>query len=136
MKEITVNADRSHLDKVQHFIQTELEVVACPMKIGLQIALAVEEIFVNIADYAYHPNTGAVTIRSTIQKNVPAIEIQFLDEGKPYNPLEKPDADTTLNSEDRAIGGLGILLIKKTMDHVQYEYKDGMNILTIQKNLK
>jgi len=102
----------------------------------MQIALAIEEIFVNIADYAYHPNTGTVTIRSTIQKSVPAIMIQFLDQGKPYNPLERIDADITLNAEERAIGGLGILLVKKTMDNVKYEYKDGKNILTIQKNLK
>jgi serine/threonine-protein kinase RsbW len=136
MKEITVNADRSHLEEVQHFVEIELEKIACPIKICMQIALAIEEIFVNIADYAYHPNTGTVTIRSTIQKSVPAIMIQFLDQGKPYNPLERIDADITLNAEERAIGGLGILLVKKTMDNVKYEYKDGKNILTIQKNLK
>ncbi len=136
MNEITVSADRSHLEDVQRFIETELEPVNCPIKIRMQIALAVEEIFVNISDYAYHPGIGFVTIRSTIQKDKPAITIQFRDQGKPYNPLKKIDADITLNAEDRTIGGLGILLVKKTMDSVRYDYQDGTNILTIEKILK
>ena len=63
-----------------------------------------------------------------------AVEITFVDNGVPYDPLKKTDPDTTLSIEDRDIGGLGILIVKKTMDHINYEYKDGKNILTIKKN--
>lgn len=63
------------------------------------------------------------------------ISITFSDSGKPYNPLEKPDPDVTLSAEERSIGGLGIFMVKKSMDDMRYEYKDGQNILTITKRL-
>ena len=98
-------------------------------------AVAVEELFVNIAHYAYSPGTGSATIGVEILKDPAAIAITFTDRGKPFDPLAKEDPDITLSAEERQIGGLGIYMVKKSMDEVVYEYKDGQNILRIKKNL-
>ena len=127
MKSLTVPARIDQLDTVQEFIQQELEAQDCMPKVMIQISIAVEEIFVNIAHYAYQPvEVGGDPLEVTIQ---------FLDNGKPYNPLEKEDPDVTLSAEERAIGGLGIFMVKKSMDSLDYEYQDGKNILTIKKSL-
>ena len=105
------------------------------MKTMLQVSVAVEEIYVNIAHYAYHPEIGEATIRCAVGGDPLQVTIQFLDSGKPFDPLAKPDADITLSAEERQIGGLGILMVKKTMDDVVYEYKDGCNVLTLKKNI-
>ena len=116
------------------FVQAELDQISCPPKICNQIAIAVEEIFVNIANYAYRPDVGDATIRCQIStKGQPQITIEFLDSGKPYDPLKNAEPDTTLPAEERRIGGLGIFMVKRLMDTVKYEYKDGKNILTLQK---
>ena len=105
------------------------------MKAQMQIAIAVEEIYVNIARYAYHPEVGEATIRCEVGGEPLQVVIQFMDGGKPYNPLEKDDPDTTLGVEEREIGGLGIFMVKKSMDDISYTYADGKNILTIRKKL-
>ena len=133
MKELRVDAEIENLDSVMSFIDEELEKIECPIKIQTQIDLSVEEIFVNIAHYAYKPNHGEALIRISV--NNESIVITFIDSGIPYNPLEKPDPDIKLNAEERQIGGLGIYLVKKNMDDVFYEYKEGKNILIIKKNL-
>ncbi len=134
MKTITVPALTEQLDTVLAFVQTELDQINCPMKICNQIAIAVEEIFVNIAHYAYRPDVGDATIRCQVNTaGKTEIIIEFLDSGKPYDPLKNADPDTTLSAEERDIGGLGIFMVKRLMDDVKYEYKDGKNILTIQK---
>ena len=102
----------------------------------MQVELAVEEIFVNISSYAYHPETGEVEIDVDIDANPSTITIRFSDRGHPFDPLAKPDADTTLTAEQRQPGGLGILLVKKSMDQVAYAYENEKNILTIQKEIK
>lgn len=135
MKELTVPATLEELDTVQAFIEGELETYGCPMKTMLQVSVAVEEIYVNIAHYAYHPEIGEATIRCAVGGDPLQVTIQFLDSGKPFDPLAKPDADITLSAEERQIGGLGILMVKKTMDDVVYEYKDGCNVLTLKKNI-
>ena len=135
MKELTVPATLEQLETVQAFIEGELEQHGCPMKTMLQVSVAVEEIYVNIARYAYHPELGEATIRCAVGGDPLQVTIQFLDSGKPFDPLAKPDADITLSAEERQIGGLGILMVKKTMDDVLYEYKDGCNILTLKKNI-
>lgn len=135
MKEITVAATLDNLARVQEFIEVELESCGCPRKAMMQIAVAVEEIYVNIAHYAYHPSVGEATVRCVVGGEPLQVTIQFLDSGKPFDPLEKPDADITLPAEEREIGGLGILMVKKCMDDVQYEYRDGCNILTLKKQL-
>ena len=135
MKTLTVPARTDQLEVVQEFIQQELENQECPMKVQMQIAIAVEEIFVNIAHYAYKPVEGDATIRCEAGGDPLEVTIQFLDHGKPYNPLAKEDPDITLSAEERQIGGLGIFMVKKSMDSLDYEYQDGKNILTIKKSL-
>lgn len=135
MKELTVPATLEELDAIQTFIEGELEDNECPMKAVMQISIAVEEIYVNIAHYAYHPEVGEATVRIAVGGNPIQVSIQFLDHGKPFNPLVKQDADITLSAEERNIGGLGILMVKKSMDQVDYTYQDGKNVLTIRKNL-
>ena len=135
MKKLTVPATLEQLEVVQAFVEGELEEHGCPMKTVMQVSIAVEEIYVNIARYAYHPEIGEATVRCAVGGEPLQITIQFLDSGRPFDPLQKPDADTTLTAEERDIGGLGILMVKKSMDGVTYEYKDGCNILTLSKNL-
>lgn len=134
MKEITVKAADDELDNVIAFVTGELEAYDCPMKTQMQIEVAVEELFVNIAHYAYAPETGNATIQVDISDSREAA-ITFIDSGTPYDPLAKPDPDVTLSAEERQIGGLGIYMVKKSMDDVRYEYRDGKNILTIVKKL-
>lgn len=133
MKKLTVDAKIENLSKVLAFIDKELEAADCPMKTQMQIDVAVEELFVNIASYAYAPDTGVAVIGISIQDNT--AEISFSDSGMPYNPLEKADPDITLSAEDRQIGGLGIFMVKNAMDDMQYAYVDGQNYLRIWKKL-
>ena len=133
MEELKLEATKANLDKVLSFIDGHLENNACSMKSQMQIDLAAEEIFVNIAQYSYAPGTGSATIRLSVAEG--SAEITFIDSGIPYDPLAKEDPDITLSSEERQIGGLGIFLIKQYMDDVRYEYSDGQNKLTIVKKL-
>ena len=130
--EITLEAVTENLPQVQEFIEKQLQACKCDTKTQMQISVAVEEIFVNIASYAYAPNIGIATIRMEIGDEV---RITFVDQGIPYDPLAKQDPDTTLSSNKRELGGLGIFMTKKLMDDVKYEYRDGSNILTLTKNL-
>ncbi len=135
MKSIQVPALDTELDRVNDFITAELESYDCSAKVQMQVALAVEEIFVNIAHYAYAPGTGEASIGVDIAGTPPILTIQFQDNGTPFDPLAKKDADTTLSAEERGIGGLGIQLVKKNMDNVRYTYENGQNVLTLQKQL-
>ena len=133
MKEFKTEAITENFHAVLGFIDEQLELFGCPMKPQMQIDIAAEEIFVNIAHYAYAPGTGEATIRVELYSDPSAIEITFIDRGVPYDPLAKPDPDVTLSAKERKIGGLGIFMVKKSMDEVRYEYLDGCNILTIKK---
>ena len=133
MKEITVPAALDELDRVVEFINEELESHSCPVKTMMQLDIAVEEIYVNIARYAYNPDIGKATISCKVEGEPLKVIIQFLDNGRPYNPLNKEDPDITLPAEERQAGGLGIYMVKKSMDHIDYDYRDGKNILTIKK---
>ena len=135
MKELTVKAETALLDEVTDFVNAELDELGCPMKAVMQIDLAVEEIFVNIASYAYAPGKGKATVRVELAEEPTTVTITFIDHGIPYDPLAKADPDVGLNAEERPVGGLGIFLTKKTMDEVGYEYRDGQNILTLKKKL-
>ena len=132
-KELTIPAQVERLPEALGFLERELEAVGCPPKAQTQLVVAAEEIFVNIARYAYAPGTGEATLRLEITEEPPAATVTFLDSGVPFNPLEKPDPDVTLPAEDREIGGLGIFMTKKVMDEVRYEYRDGKNVLAIKK---
>lgn len=133
MEKITVEAMLENLQKVIDFAVENLEARDCPMKVSMQTELVIEEIFVNIANYAYHPETGPATFCMEFEENPPAILMTFIDSGKPYNPLEKEDPNTSLAIEDRDVGGLGIFLVKKNVDEISYEYSDGKNILHMKK---
>ncbi len=135
MKDITVDATVENLEVVQNFVSQELEEQGCSMKVMMQIEIAVEEIYVNIVHYAYNPEIGKATIRCEVTDNPMQVIIQFMDSGVPFDPLAKEDADITLSAEEREIGGLGIFMVKKSMDEVSYEYKEGKNVLTIRKVL-
>ena len=135
MKEITVDATLDNIETVTDFIDAELERVDCPPKAMMQINIAVDELFSNIARYAYEPEKGPATVRVEVDPDSPEVVITFLDHGKPYNPLENEDPDITLSAEERGIGGLGIFMGKKTMDEIEYEYRDGKNILRVKKKL-
>ena len=135
MKDITVDATLDNLEVVQNFVSEELESQGCSMKIMMQIEIAVEEIYVNIVHYAYNPEVGKATVRCEVTEDPMQVIIQFLDSGVPFDPMAKEDADITLSAEERDIGGLGIFMVKQSMDEVKYEYKDGKNVLTIRKVL-
>ena len=123
------------LEPVQEFIREQLELYDCSPRVKFQLDVAVEEIFVNIAHYAYPEEQGEATVRCCVGGDPLQVTIQFLDNGQPFNPLKKQDADTSLSAEERDIGGLGILMVKKSMGAVDYAYEDGKNILTIQKSI-
>ena len=133
--ELDVEATKDNLAKVTEFVESKLEEVGCPMKVQFQIHMAVEEIFVNIASYAYAPDRGTATVRVEVTDEPVAVSITFVDQGVAYDPLARADPDTGLPAEERDVGGLGIFLTKKLMDDVTYAYKDGQNVLMLKKNL-
>ncbi len=135
MSELTVKADANKLNEVLDFVDEQLDQAGCELKIKLKIDIAVEELFVNIANYAYKGIVGNATICMDITPDPLKATITFIDNGTPFNPLKKPDPDITLIAEKRAIGGLGIYMVKKSMDEVLYEYAGGENRLTIKKKL-
>ena len=136
MKELNIAATVENIDTVTDFVNEQLEALDCPMKAQMQIDIAIDELFGNIAHYAYNPEVGDATVRVEVIESPMAVVITFIDKGVPYDPLAKADPDTTLSAEERAIGGLGIFMVKKTMDEITYEYKDGQNILAIKKSLQ
>ncbi|MBR1773713.1 MAG: SpoIIE family protein phosphatase [Eubacterium sp.] len=131
-RELTIEADLDNMDRVTKFIENGLAAHG-GNNIKIAMDIAVEEIFVNIANYAYGDKKGMATITVEFFKDPNAIKVVFEDSGTPYNPLQKPDPDVTLSSEERQIGGLGVYMVKKSMDEMTYEYEDGKNILTIVK---
>ena len=133
MEKLVIEADKDRLDEVTDSIDEWLEEAGCPMRTRLQIRLAVEEIFVNIASYAYPVTKGSVEIERCFLDGQSGARIRLIDQGVPFNPLEKEDADTSENALMEREGGLGILLVKKTMDHVFYARENGRNILTVEK---
>ncbi len=132
MYELEIAADVDKLSKVTEFVDSILEKNGCPIKVQMKIDLALEELFVNIAHYAYPDGEGTAKILAGA--NSEYVEITFIDSGVPYDPLAKPDPDVTLSIEERQIGGLGIFLSKKLMDDISYKYEDNKNILTVRKN--
>ena len=136
MKELTIAATVENIESVTDFVNEQLEALDCPMKAQMQIDIAIDEIFSNIAHYAYNPEIGQATVRVEVPEDPLSVMITFIDNGVPYDPLAKADPDTTLSAEEREIGGLGIYMVKKSMDDITYEYKDGQNILSIKKKLQ
>ena len=124
MENLIVTAEVKNLDAVTDFVLQRPEIAACPKNTQLQLRLAVEEVFVNIASYAYDPAIGPAEVRCEVLDDPLRVVIQFLDHGKPFDPLAREDADTSEEALMERIGGLGILLVKETMDEVSYSYEE------------
>ncbi len=134
MKEIKVAADRGNMQKVLDFVEDEIKQNPDFSHTDLlQIHMVIDEIFGNIASYAYDDSGGDVKVMMDFDKAQGNMTLVFSDEGKPYNPLQNEDPDVTLPADKRRVGGLGIFMVKNTMDEIAYENKDGRNILTMKK---
>ena len=132
-KELTIEALTENVDEVQEFVRVEMERLGASERAIMMMDIAVEEIFVNIASYAYTPETGPAHIEvSSDEEN---ITVTFTDEGRPFDPLAREDPDITLPADRRRIGGLGIFMAKKGVTDIRYEYRDNKNVLTIHKTL-
>ena len=123
----------TELSSVAAFVESELEEAGCPMKTQMSISVCVEEVFVNIAHYAYPDKIGTAEVRVDVNPEEKSIVICFMDNGIPFDPLEKEEPDVSLPAEQRQIGGLGIYMVKKLSDELSYEYADGWNVLTLKK---
>ncbi|MBQ3790259.1 MAG: ATP-binding protein [Lachnospiraceae bacterium] len=134
MKSLIVKAVEDNLEQVTAFVDEELEAYGCGSKVQMQIDIAIEEIFANIVNYAYHPVEGEAEVRCEVMDDPLRVIIQFLDNGKPFNPLDREEADISIKALEQREGGLGIFMVKKSMDGVRYSYENGKNILTIEKN--
>ncbi len=134
-RELTLDATVENLPQVLALLEETLEAAECPLKTQMQINVAAEEIFVNIAHYAYAPETGKATVDIEITREPAEATIRFSDGGKPFDPTAKADPNVALPAEQRDIGGLGIFMTKKLMDEVTYAYRDGKNVLTLKKTL-
>ena len=135
-KRLTVTARADQLGEVLAFLDQEIPSDNYPAKARMQLSLAAEEAFINIARYAYAPGEGKVDISLCVSGDPPVATLVFSDDGVPYNPLEKPDPDLTLPAQDREIGGLGVYMIKKNVDEARYRYESGNNVLTLTKTLR
>ena len=133
-RELTLPAQTERLPEVLAFVEEQLEEAGCPMKAQMQISVATEEVYVNIASYAYAPGSDMATIRLELTQE-PAVVLTFIDSGIAFNPLEKEDPNVNLPAEERQIGGLGIFMTKKTMDEVRYERAGDRNVLTLIKRI-
>ena len=131
--ELETEANTDRLAEVSSFVEACLEEAGCGIKTRMQISVAVEEVFVNIASYAYASKSGKAKIKLEIYKAPSEAVITFCDSGTPYDPMAREDPDVSLSAEDRDIGGLGVYIVKKTMDEVRYEYINGQNVLKIKK---
>jgi anti-sigma regulatory factor (Ser/Thr protein kinase) len=136
MKTLKVKAEVSNLAQVLEFVDGVLEELECPMRKQMQIDVAVEELFVNVASYAYQPLQGDVEICIWVEDNPRSVAIRFTDSGIYYDPLAKEDPDINRPVEERQIGGLGIFMVKKSMDDMQYARENGNNVVTIRKFLQ
>ena len=131
----TFPAKTESLPDLLGFVEETLEGFECPMKIQMAICVAIEELFVNVAHYAYPESDGDMTLHISFDKESRDITFRMTDKGIPFDPLNKSDPDITLSADEREIGGLGIFIVKKTMDSLIYAYENGENILTMIKKI-
>ena len=117
------------IPRVCDFLEQTLREGGAPLKVVTQVNIAADEIFSNIARYS-----GASSARVECEVTGGRVRVRFLDDGRPYDPTARPEPDTTLPAEEREIGGLGIFMVKKSMDRVSYEYARGQNVLTVEKH--
>lgn len=135
VKKQTFSAKADALSEVLGFVEDTLEFYGCPVKSKTAICIATEEIFVNIACYAYGQAEGDTELGIGFDEEGRTVIFRITDSGIPFDPLKKPDPNITLSAEEREAGGLGIFIAKKTMDEMNYAYENGRNILTMLKKL-
>ena len=135
MKELTIKAVIENLPAVTAFLDEILEGADCSMKAQMQLDVAMDELFGNIARYAYAPGEGDATVRINVDAETRVAEVTLIDSVIPFNPLEASQPDTSASAEDRPIGGLGIFLVRKTMDDVSYVRDGDRNVLTLRKKI-
>lgn len=133
--ELCVKASIRNIDEVTGFVNDQLRQMGCSKRSLLQIDVALDELFSNICRYAYDDVVGNVLVSVEELEDGDSVQITLVDKGIPFDPLAVKDPDVTLKLQERTIGGLGIFMVKRTMDDVQYEYRDGKNILTVVKSL-
>ena len=133
--ELKLDAVIENVPRIVDWVEEQLEQYDCPPKVQMQINVSIDEVFTNIASYAYANGVGQATVRLDVLQEPVCVQLTFTDNGVPFDPLAKKDPDVTLSIEELQIGGLGIFMVKKLMDDVQYEYRDGENILTLRKKL-
>jgi len=132
---ITMKATMDNLDYVLEFVERNLNTTDCPMKITMKIVLCIEELYVNIVNYAYDGYEGDCTICMEVPDDIPnKVKITITDQGKYFNLLEQENPDITLDADERDIGGLGIFMVKSTMDKIDYERKEGDNVIVLEKS--
>lgn len=135
LKTITLPNDVQEVPQLAAFVEEVCESYGVDMMTTMQMNLALEEAVVNVMSYAYPEGTkGYVDISALSESD--CLTFVISDSGKPFDPTTKGEVDTTLSAEERSIGGLGIHLVKQLMDSIQYEYKDGHNVLTLKKRIK
>ncbi len=135
LKELTVDATVENVRTVTDFVNEVLDEANCPLDTRRQLNIVIDEVFSNIAQYAYGSALGAATVKAGLEDDGRTLVLIFQDGGMPYDPLSAKDPDTSLSAKDRPMGGLGILLVKKLMDEKTYVYENGQNVLTLKKKL-
>ena len=135
MTQKTFPAKTEALNDVLAYVEQTLESFDCSMKVQMAICVAIEEVFVNVAHYAYPDGEGEMELGIGFDEASREVTFRITDKGVPFDPLQKPDPDITLSAEEREIGGLGIFIAKQTMDSLSYAYENGENILTMIKKL-
>ena len=131
----TFPAKTEALSDVLGFVEQMLDSFECPIKIQVALCVAIEEVFVNVAHYAYGEGEGNMSLGIGFDEESRAITFRMTDKGIPFDPLKKPDPDISLSADEREIGGLGIFITKKTMDSLSYTYENNENILTMIKKI-
>lgn len=135
MEDLTLQASDHTLYTVLDAVEAHLKKSGCPEEIRTEVLISVEEIYVNIAHYAYQGRPGEATVQMEVTQNPKVCRVVFKDRGIPYNPLEKEDPDLDVLIEERQVGGLGIYMVKQYMDRMEYQYKGGYNILIMEKDI-
>jgi anti-sigma regulatory factor (Ser/Thr protein kinase) len=135
MEQLTVKAVLDNLERMLEFVTNAARNAGATKTLQNTLRLVCEEALVNVINYAYPGSEGELTITADIRPVPPAIVLEIADSGFAFNPLDRPDPDTTLPAGQRQIGGLGIFIIKKNMDKVAYRREGGRNVLTMEKRL-
>ena len=135
MKDLTIDAKLESLRQVKDFVKAELEALDCPAETQMQFQIVIDEVFGNIAHYAYPEGEGSATVCFEAEQTPRTVVLTFLDSGIPFDPLKEEAPDTSLKARERKIGGLGIFMVKRLMDEVRYEYKGGQNVLRVRKQV-